>query len=46
MLPKITSLRQAKAIVELAAVHPIAGFDEHGMLHSMEIATVIFMHTT
>jgi hypothetical protein len=30
MLPKIASLRQAKAIVERAVVHPIAGFDEHG----------------
>ena len=30
MLPKITTLRQAKAIVERAAKCPIVGFDEHG----------------
>jgi hypothetical protein len=30
MLPKITTLRQAKAIVEHAAKFPLVGFDEHG----------------
>lgn len=29
MFPKITTVSQAKAIVEHAAKHPVAGFDEH-----------------
>lgn len=32
-VPKITTLRQAQAIVDRAAKYPVAGFDEHGNVY-------------